>query len=322
VILNYGALAIESLPHGDPIRDDVREIVKAGERARNLTRQLLAFGRQQIRQPRLLDLGVICSSLENVLQGLLGERIRLVTRIPPGGWFVVADRGQIDLLLMSLAGHARDSMPGGGTLTVALSAGVHESSARVLLSVSLGEGETVAATHDSLGLAAVRGIVEQNGGLLRTKGSGTGFEICFPREQPAPEPRAALAPQVPKPSETILLTDDDRHVRRVVSSMLRRRGYHVMEASDPMQAMRLSKEFEGKIDLLLTDVTMPQMNGRELSDNLAVERPDMKIVFMSGYTNDALLHDRVLSETAVVLQKPFETEELLSVLRRALDAET
>ena len=352
VILGYANLALEYVKPGDPLHGDLREIETAGQRAAGLTRQLLAFSRQQVLQPRVLDLFEILAGMKSMLGRLLGEDVALHLPTAVGQHCILADPGQIEQVVMNLAVNARDAMPEGGTLTIEVtdvtvdasaaddSSDVPSGSYVMLRVVDTGtgmDGETKLHIFEpffttkeqgkgtGLGLATVFGIVQQSGGGIRVRsevGRGTAFEIYLPRTEPSSDGPSIAQPtaSIERGSETVLLVEDEVHVRALACSILRRSGYHVLEAANGGEAFLISREFAGEIQLLLTDVVMPRMSGRVLAEELAPQRPAMKVMFMSGYTDDAIVRHGVLASGVALLQKPFTPELLLRRVREVLAA--
>jgi two-component system cell cycle sensor histidine kinase/response regulator CckA len=353
VILSYAELAMGNLKMGDPLRNDLAEICTAGTRASELTRQLLAFSRKQILQPRVVDLNDIVRGMNSMLGRLLGEDIELTTLAAPGVGRVIADPGQIEQVVMNLAVNARDAMPEGGKLTidtanveldaayVSAHHGVVPGSYVVLTMSDTGSGMDAATRAriwepffttkekgkgTGLGLSTVFGIVEQSGGHLSIDSelsAGSTFKVYLPRsDRVADAPLAVLPPLGLQGLETILVVEDESQVRAVACAILRRNGYKVLEASNGGEALLISKQFAGKIHLLLTDVVMPHMNGRKLAEELLLTRPEMKVLFTSGHTDDAIVHHGVLDPDVAFLQKPFTPDALLRKLRGALYAQS
>jgi two-component system cell cycle sensor histidine kinase/response regulator CckA len=351
VITGFGDLALRQLRPGDPMRPDLEEVVRAGERAASLTRQLLAFSRRQMLEPRVLDLNAVVIDLNRMLERLIGEDVELVLRLDESLRSVRADPGQIEQVIANLAVNARDAMPEGGTLTVTTSVvelGAHTARARglegageyVSLSVSdTGVGmDAETLTHifepffttkevgkgTGLGLATVYGIVIQSGGALVVESEpnrGTTFTIFLPAYEGQVEARESTAfeSRVPRGSETILVAEDERSVRKLATEVLKSAGYRVLEAENAGDALLVSEAYDGPIDLLLTDVVMPKMSGRKLAERLVSERPSMKVLYMSGYTEDAILQHGVSEERTAFLPKPFAPEELGRRVREVLD---
>jgi PAS domain S-box-containing protein len=351
VILSYAGMAVEDLEPGDPLRSDLQSIQAAGQRAAGLVRQLLAFSRQQVLQPQVVDLGLIVTEMESMLGRLLGEDIQLTVLTGQELGRVLADAGQIEQVVMNLAVNARDAMPGGGKLTVELgNRDLDAAYARGHLGVVPGEYVVLAVTDTGtgmdastcarifepffttkeqgkgtgLGLSTVFGIVEQSRGhvgVCSELGHGTTFEVYLPRTDRIADVPGSERSAAPRGgAETILLVEDEEQVRLVACEILRRNGYRVIETSNGGEALLASKDFKAEIHLLLTDVVMPRMGGQKLAEHLARERPDMKLLFASGYNDDAVIQHGVLEGGVAFVQKPFTPEVLLSKVRQALDA--
>jgi two-component system cell cycle sensor histidine kinase/response regulator CckA len=350
-IRGYGDLLLEELGEDDARRHDVEEIRAAADRATALTRQLLAFSRKQVLQVRVLDLNAVIRTLEKMLRRLIGEDIRLAFTLADDVGTVRTDPGQIEQVILNLVVNARDAMPAGGrlaveTANVALDDGyadAHPGTAPgsyVMLALSdTGTGmdadvmsqifEPFFTTKEQgkgtgLGLATVYGIVKQSGGHVAVEsepGRGTTFRIYLPRlDEPVekaeiPEPVAPVAGG----RETVLLAEDDPSVREIVAQVLAQKGYRVLRASDGQTALELARGAGLNIDLLVTDMVMPGMTGRELSDALSAERPGVRVLYMSGYTDDAVVRHGVLEEGMPYLQKPFASQALASKVRELLD---
>ena len=348
----YCELLIDDLEATDPHRQDVEEIKKAADRATALTRQLLAFSRKQIIQPKPLHLNEVITNLDKMLRRLLREDIALLTVPAAELGLVMADPGQIEQVILNLALNSRDAMPEGGKLTietgnVELDAPYADGHLEVhpgpyvLLAVSdTGVGMTAEARArifepffttkeqgkgTGLGLSVVYGIVKQNGGhiwVYSEPGQGTTFKVYLPRISQAAEPESL--PLMPDSqhcgAETILLAEDEEVVRQVTRRMLEMKGYTVLEAAGGSAALALSEKHRGAIQLLLTDVLMPEMSGKNLAQRLALRRPETKVLFMSGHTENAIVHHGLLKPGIAFIQKPFRLEALIRKVREVLDA--
>jgi signal transduction histidine kinase/ActR/RegA family two-component response regulator len=342
-ILGYCDLGLESLDRQDPLYEQIDEVRKAANRAAALTGQLLAFSRKQILRTRVLDLNSVVADMENMLQRLIGEDIELRTARGDQLGRVKADPGQMEQVIMNLAVNARDAMPQGGKLTietsnvdlnpVSLSGQETAQSTRfVMMAVSdTGHGmdeETKARIFEpffttketgkgtGLGLSTVYGIIKQSGGNISVyseAGRGTSFKIYLPRVEEEAEVKVVRAAEsaVGQGSGTILLVEDEAVVRKLACVILSNSGYTVLEAAGGGEALLQSERHAGKIDLLITDVVMPQMSGPQLAERLAALRPEMKVIYMSGYTDDAILHHGILEEGVHFVQKPFTRDILL-----------
>jgi PAS domain S-box-containing protein len=339
VITGYGEFLLESLRPGDPAREFASEMKRAGERAAGLTHQLLAFSRQQPLTPQLVDLNSIVTDTGRMLRRVIGEDVHLEQDLAPDLWPVFADAGSTEQVLMNLAVNARDAMPRGGKLTITTRN--VEPDGQVLLAVSdTGTGmtpevrarifEPFFTTKEKgqgtgLGLATVYGIVERTGGRIDVRsevGRGTTFRVYLPRTE-----RASLKgkshhgePLLPHGTETILVAEDEPSVRDLAVCILRKCGYHVLEAGSAREAVRESASHRGDVHLLLTDVVMPVTAGREVAELLRAERPALKVLYLSGYTNDAVASQGVSRESVRFLQKPFTPSTLARAVREALDA--
>jgi PAS domain S-box-containing protein len=350
VITGYGEMTLRKLRAEDPLKAKVDEILKAAERAAGLTRQLLAFSRQQVLQPRIVDLNDLVGNVEKMLRRLIGEDIRLTTSLDPVLGSVKADPGQLEQVLMNLAVNARDAMPDGGRLTIAtqdVELGPEEVARHpptrpglyVLLAVTdSGTGmdaetqshlfEPFFTTKEmgkgtGLGLSTVYGIVKQSGGYIWCEsevGSGTTFRIYLPRiDEDAPSARRPAPPRLAHGSETVLLVEDDPSLRDLVSEILEGAGYTVLVADDGARALRIAEEYAGPIHIIVTDVIMPGETGRRTAEAIKAVRSEVEILYMSGYTTEAIEKHGVLSPGARFLGKPFTTEDLLRKVRDILD---
>jgi signal transduction histidine kinase len=350
VIAGYAELILRALPADSPQRVRGEEILKASTRAAALTRQLLAFSRQQVLQPKIFDLNAVVSEMEAMLERLLGVDVILDTRLDPSLGHVRADPGQIEQVVMNLVVNARDAMPDGGRIALSTSnTDMDEAYVRdhlgsrpgpyVLLQVSdTGHGmdpETQAHIFEpffttkekgkgtGLGLATAYGVVKQSGGYIWVNsrpGGGTTFYVFLPRVDPLEETERAPIAEIPPgfAGETILLVEDQEAVRHLMREVLEMSGYIVLEAASGREALRVSAEHKAPIRLMVTDVVMPGMTGTDLGRQLRAQRPEMKVLYVSGYADDAL-HDEVLDEGAMFLQKPVKGAELERVVRKLLE---
>ncbi len=353
VILSFSEMLAAELKPDDPMRADLGEITTAGKRAAELTRQLLAFSRQQVLAPSLIDLSQVVEGMETMLQRLLGEDVVLAISCAPGLGKTCLDRGQVEQVIMNLAVNARDAMPRGGRLTIETSnvaldddyafdhAGVTAGPHAMLAVSDTGTGmdaATQARIFDpffttkkpgkgtGLGLSTVSGIVQQSGGtmwLYSEPEVGTTFKIYFPIAEDAASVRRSEQDAnigAEHGWETILLVEDEERIRVLAGRILRKIGYHVIEAPTGAEALALSAQHASPIHLLLTDVVMPLMSGRELSEQLRVARPDIRVLYMSGYTDDVVLRHGILDATVAFIQKPFMPDSLTRKVREVLDA--
>ena len=351
VIRGYSELILSQLGPGEPLQAEVEEVRKAADRAALLTQQLLAFSRKQVLAPKVLDLNTVITNMDRLMRRLLGEDVNLVTKLERDLGRTKADPGQIEQVIMNLAVNARDAMPEGGTVTIetanveldefqsrefAVTAGMY-----VLLCFSdTGHGmstETRARVFEpffttkeqgkgtGLGLSTVYGIVKQSGGYIwvySEPGLGTTFKVYLPMaaEQAEKRPAEPSSTAIHRGSETILLVEDEDGVRTLIKQLLQRQGYNVIETRHGGEAMLECERNHSPIHLLLTDVVLTHMNGRELAQKLLPIRPDMKVLFMSGYSEEAIAQHGVLNPGTEFLQKPFTTEALIRKVREMLDA--
>jgi two-component system, cell cycle sensor histidine kinase and response regulator CckA len=351
-ILGYCELLLSSLPATDPTRQDVAEIKKAGERAALLTRQLLAFSRRQVLQPKSLDLNQVLENLGKMLKRVMGEDIELSIVPGPELGRVMADPGQIEQVIMNLAVNARDAMPQGGKLVIKTGnvdldeayAALHtqvQPGPQVLLAVTDTGCGMDAATRSQifepffttkelgkgtgLGLSTVYGIIRQSGGhiwVYSEPGQGTTFKIYLPRVTaalPAPE-EARFCDDSLEGRETILLVEDEDLVRQVARRILQSHGYVVLEAGNGHEALQVQAQHQGPIHLVLTDLVMPGLGGQELANRLTSRCPAIKVLFMSGYAEDGIMDKNLAAPGLVYIQKPFEAYALTRKVREFLDA--
>ncbi|MEP7327063.1 MAG: response regulator [Gemmatimonadota bacterium] len=348
-ILGSAELLGLDLQDGGTAKEDLNEIRKAATRAASLTQQLLAFSRRQVLSPKTLDLTSVIEGTRRMLSRLIGEDIELITRFRPGLGRVRADPTQLEQILLNLAINSRDAMPQGGTLVISTEDAEPPSEwkdapvACVALTVTdSGHGmdehtrahlfEPFFTTKEvgkgtGLGLATVYGIVKQSGGYITVEsspGSGTTIRIFLPRvdtplDISAPDPRLGTAA---RGSETILLVEDEVAVRRLARRVLRSKGYVVLEAANGREALRMVSEHSGQLDLVLTDVVMPGMSGPEMAERLAREQPDLRVLYMSGYADEAIGHHGVLEAGVEFLQKPFTPQDLAQRVREVLGPNT
>ncbi|HKO51312.1 MAG TPA: PAS domain S-box protein [Polyangiaceae bacterium] len=353
VILSYADLLLGGLQAADPMRADLEQVARAGQRAADLTHQLLAFSRQQVLKPKIISLNDAISTMTQMLQRLIGEDIELAVHLTPDLGAVFVDPSQIEQVLLNLVVNARDAMPRGGKLTIETAELILDET-RAAEHIDLGPGRYVtlsvsdtgrgmdSATQlrmfdpffttkekgrgTGLGLSTVFGIVKQSGGSISVSsevGCGSTLKIYLPRLNAGanthqPE-RASPAAVNLRGVETVLLVEDNAQVRALVTAILRRNGYQVLEAATGGDALLICEQHKEVIHLLLTDVVMPRMSGRELWERLAPLRPSMKVLFMSGYTDDAVLHHGVLSSDVSFIQKPLMPGPLIAKLREVLD---
>jgi PAS domain S-box-containing protein len=350
VILGYSELVLSELTD-ERVRADLEEVRRAGVRASELTQQLLAFSRRQMLKPKVLDLARTVEGMERMLDRLLGDDVELSIHLSAQAGKAFADPSQVEQIVMNLAVNARDAMPKGGHLTIEVtnadleapnlpSQAEPEARGYVMLAVTdTGTGmdastrarifEPFFTTKETgkgtgLGLSTVFGIVKQSQGHIHVysePGMGTSFKVYFPRTDLDVEQVPALlrAPATLRGSETILLVEDDEQVRVLNTAVLRRNGYTILEAQNGGEAFLAAEKHDGAIDLLLTDVVMPRMTGKELADRLAADRSKMRVLFVSGYTEDSIVHHGVLDPGISFLPKPITPDALLRKVREVLD---
>jgi two-component system, cell cycle sensor histidine kinase and response regulator CckA len=351
VINGYGELLLNDLAPQDPKRSLIEEVIRAGERATSLTRQLLAFSRQQVLCPRVLNLNAVLADTASMLRRLVGEDVEMTTIQDPALGNIKADPGQMEQVLLNLAVNARDAMPRGGRLTITTRnvdrtsdqlRGQPENAPGEYVSLTVSDNgcgmdesirsrifepffTTKGANGTGLGLATVFGIVKQSLGTIEVvsePGRGASFTICIPRvAEPISAAKKPLrSADVTRGSETILLAEDEEGVRTLTRHLLETNGYAVLEASSGAEAMRIFETRSDAIDLLITDVVMPRMSGRELAEQLIEKRPGIKVLYLSGYTNDAVLQHGVRRDQTHFLQKPFNAAGLALKVRNVLNA--
>lgn len=350
-IIGYSQLGLGRLHAEDPMRKELEEIEHAGQRAAALTGQLLAFSRRQVLQPKVLDLNVVVADIGKMLNRLIGEDVKLEMRLSPDLGSVKADRGQIDQILMNLAVNSRDAMPGGGKLTIE-TANIEldesyvsdhvdaHSGDHVLLAISDNGGgidkQTLSRIFEpffttkeqgkgtGLGLSTVYGIVKQSGGhigVYSEPGVGTTFKVYLPRTENELDHKDRRMEEASntRGTESILLVEDEASVRKLARTILQNNGYTVLDAASGDEAQQIAEEHEGLIQLMLTDVIMPGTSGRELAQIVADSRPEMKVLYMSGYTDDAIVHHGILDAETPFIQKPFTPGALLRKVRDVLN---
>jgi PAS domain S-box-containing protein len=350
-ILGYSHLMLGHLGEDAPERLEMEEIRKAGERAAALTQQLLAFSRKQVIEPRVLDVNAVVANMEKMLRRLIGEDIALETHLDSSAARIRADKSQLEQVILNVAVNSRDAMPRGGRFTIRTSpATLDEPFVRQHLGARAGRYTAIvlsdtgsgmdAATLSrifepffttketgrgtGLGMATVYGIVKQSEGYVwvdSKPGAGTRVWIYLPeaQETAADISEDAVTLPLPRGSEIVLLVEDEEAVRSLVRGLLRSHGYVVLEASDAGEALRISNDFDGPIHLLLTDVVMPEVSGRELADRLHETRQETRLLYMSGYTEDTIVQHGVLTSGVSFLHKPFTPEQLLRKVRETLD---
>jgi PAS domain S-box-containing protein len=351
VIIGYSEMVLDQLKDSDPLYRDIHEIMNAGRRSADLTRQLLAFARKQAIQPRVLDLNDTIAGMLKMLGRLIGEDIDLHWKPTSKLWPVRMDPAQLDQILANLTVNARDAIAGIGKIIIETAMAdlkedychSHPGSVPgryVMLTISdTGCGmDSESQAHlfepffttkpqgqgTGLGLATVYGIVKQNDGFIQVYselGYGTTFKIYLPACEPAmlAEVKKAASTDMPQGTETVLLVEDEKSVLELSRRLIERLGYKVLATGSPFQAIQIVTEYTGEIHLLLSDVVMPEMNGRDLQQRLNALRPGMKCLFMSGYTTDTVAHQGVLDRDVHFLQKPFSNEALALKLREALE---
>ena len=351
IIKGHSELLLSELKPRDPSRKEVEGVMRAADRAASLTHQLLAFSRRQLLSPKIFDLNTIVSNMDKMLARLLGEDIRLTTELEPHLGLIKADPNQIEQVIMNLAVNARDAMPSGGSLCITTSNLELQNEFRpgeiclvpgsyVMMSIKdngLGMDAVTASRAfepffttkeqgkgTGLGLSTVYGIVKQSEGEIwveSSPGKGTAFYISFPRMEQEGDTLAAKKKRIKdiEGKETVLVVEDEDDVREIACTMLQRRGYKVVPAASSREAEKLCRTFSGAIHLLLTDVVLKETGGIELTQTLLNIRPEMRVIYMSGYTDDVVLQHGIRNSQVAFLPKPFTTEELASKVREVLD---
>ncbi|MFL5402728.1 MAG: ATP-binding protein [Gemmatimonadales bacterium] len=347
-IRGFSDLLLRDIAADDARRKDVEQIRKAADRGALLTRQLLAFGRHQTLEPRTVELNNVVSNMEGLMQRLVGADIKLVTQLRPGLGEVKVDPGQLEQVLVNLVLNARDAMPVGGTLTIETGERSISGSSRgrsvkpgryIVLAVSdTGsgmDGDTLSHVFEpfftsqapgsraGLGLSIVYGIVKQTGGVVRVSsepGQGTTVKVFLPRAEG--EPAAVEAPVATRGDETVLIVEDEDGVRELLWKILTDHGHTVLEARHGRDAVTVAAGYNHPIHLLITDVVMPEMGAGELVDRLLTKRPDLKVLFISGYTNDEVLRRGVTRSDSAFVQKPFTADDLMMKVRELLDGKS
>jgi two-component system, cell cycle sensor histidine kinase and response regulator CckA len=351
IITGYSQLILNNLAANDRNHSSAEQIMKAADRAATLTKQLLAFSRRQVLQPKILDLNKLIGGLSTMLRRLIGEDVELKLDLRQELGQVSADPGQVEQVLMNLVVNARDAMPQGGTLTIETAnvqlaenySGRHlavKPGPYTLIAVSdtgTGMDEATQARlfepffttkgmgrGTGLGLSTVFGIVKQSGGgveVYSVPNRGTSVKVYLPRlDQPVSLESSETQQAAARGTETILLVEDDEMVRSLVRETLARDGYRVLDTSDPLEARRIAEGFRGKIHLLITDVVMPKVSGRELAEQVTRRRPQIKVIYMSGYTDTAIVNSGILQKEVAFLQKPFTPGVLTLKVREVLEA--
>jgi signal transduction histidine kinase/CheY-like chemotaxis protein len=350
-IIGYSDLLLSLLDSNDSNHAIIQEIQKAGERAAGLTRQLLAFSRKQILAPKVIQFNELILNLEDMLRRLIGENIEFNIDLDNELFYTYADPGQIDQIILNLVINAQEAMPQGGTLTIQTRNHIQESTLQydstelasgryaqiIVKDTGIGmDEETQSRIFEpffttkekdkgtGLGLATVYGIVKQSQGHIQIeseKGVGSTFTVWFPatNENPSEKQISRSTSTVHSGNETIMVVEDEEIVRKLVHTILQENGYNVLVATDCAEALQQSENLDDEIHLLISDVILPQMSGKELADRISLSRPSTKILYMSGYTDDAIVHHGVLDEGIEFIQKPFNPNDLLNRVRRIID---
>jgi CheY-like chemotaxis protein len=350
-IIGYVTSLEEALTPGTEEHDDAQEIRRAADRAGDLVQQLLTFARKRVVQPRAVDCNELVARVERMLRRLIGENIRLATQFDAGLWPVTVDPVQLEQVVVNLSVNARDAMPDGGVITIKTANTVISGSPAIEGAVPSGQYVVIAVTDTGvgmdphtlthmfepffttkqagkgtgLGLATCYGIVKQAGGYIRVtsvEGQGTAFRVYLPRSEATVAPPVvapACAPPGPDAVETVLLVEDEYQVRRLIERALQQQGYSIITATNGAEAIDVSRRYEGPIHLLLTDVVMPEIGGPEAAAIIRTQRPDIRVVYMSGYSEELVKLQAELTETAAFIAKPFAPSELRRLVRDLLD---
>ncbi len=350
-MIGYTSMLIKEVPENSPWQEKLAQIENAANRAATLTQQLLAFGRKQLLEMKHIDLKTVIAGFEKMLRWLIGENIEFETYYAPSSGTANADQGQIEQILMNLAINARDAMPNGGRLTIEVkNVGLEDDSALIRTDLTSGNYVMLAVTDNGvgmdaytlprvfepffttkekgvgtgLGLSTVYGIVKQHGGHITVKsepGHGTTFRIYLPQVEsdPVQISRISTEESAPRGTETILVVEDEASVLGLTSNVLQMLGYRTLTAATPRKALEIASGYDGAIDLLLTDVVLPQMDGKSLYEKLSESRPDMKVLYMSGHTEDFIVDQGVLVGGVHFLKEPFTMPELGGKIREAIE---
>jgi nitrogen-specific signal transduction histidine kinase/ActR/RegA family two-component response regulator len=351
VILGHSDILEQQAGTNSRLGKSVEATRNAAERAAALTMQLLAFSRKQVIDPTVIDLNQSVSEIQKMLHRIIGEDIELTIRLQPGLGYVKADSGQLGQVLMNLAVNSRDAMPNGGKLAIeTANVELDDTYVRqhlgakpgpfIMLAVSdtgIGmDSETLSHIFEpffttkepgkgtGLGLSMVYGIIKQNNGYVMAysePGRGTTFKIYFPRTVESLPVSRSVEKEIPGGSETILVVEDELALRELTCVLLQEAGYTVLESTGVEDAIATAKDSQRKIDLLLTDIVMPRLDGRELANQLVALRPNLKVLYMSGYTDDVIVHRGLLKQATVLVQKPFTKAKLLRKVRETLDSQ-
>lgn len=353
VMIGYTDMAMKRLDDGHPIREYLQQIRKTSEQSAEIARQLLAFARKQTISPRVLDLNKTIEGMLKILRQLIGEGIHLVWKPAENLWPVKMDPSQIDQILANLCINARDAIQGAGKVTIETRNTVlDEASCAEHPGTVPGEYVMLTVTDDGcgmdketlenifepffstkemgkgtgLGLAIIYGIVKQNHGFIEVEselGKGTSFKIYFPRFRGVvePKPQKIVRETPPGRGETILIVEDDLSVLQMAQRLLKDLGYAVLMVSTPSEALNLSREYRGEIHVLLTDVVLPEMSGKDLAEEIEKIRPNIRVLYMSGYTADVIAHHGVLHENVHFVEKPFTAETLAKKIKEVLEAD-